>query len=232
MFEMITGKHPFLKRTMEETVRNILYDSPRLSGFQTRNSPPSLENTCLRCLAKNPATRPSAKEIADQIGGQDHRADEVQAFDLPGTVNRANSLTALGDFKQAQALFEACIAYNPWYLPARVGLAEVLFAKSQIDNAIEVSRDAIRIAAWCPEQSQSYLTLLVNQSFYYLARDPEQSLCYSREVVRLNPSDWGALCNLAEACRLLAKAYPQQRARKTARRFRSGPERSSTQPRR
>jgi len=219
MFEMITGKHPFLKPTLEETVRSILYESASVSWLQTRKVPKALKRMCLSCLAKNPAYRPSAADVANQISGKEHPSAEIQPFDLPGTVNRANSLATLKNLEQAQTLLEQCIAYNPWSLPARIGLANVFFQKKQIDKAIEVSEENIEIAAWCPEQSESYVTLLVNQALYYLTRDPEKSLKYSREATKLAPNDWQALGNVAEACRMLAKAYPQQHREKLAEGF-------------
>jgi tetratricopeptide (TPR) repeat protein len=219
MFEMITGRHPFLKPTMEGTVRSILYDSPSFSWFQTRKFPTALKETCLRCLAKNPAHRPSAEDLVNQISGIEQPRAEIPPFDLPGTVNRATTLCELKYFKEARRLLEQCIAYNPWYLPARIGLAHLFFATNEIEKAIELSHQAIDIAAWCPEQSDSYVTLLVNQSLYYLTRDPEQSLKCSREAVRLAPMDWQAWGNIAEACRMLAKAYPERHSEKLAEGF-------------
>jgi serine/threonine protein kinase len=219
MFEMITGKHPFLKPTLEETVTSILYESPSFSWFETRRLPAVLKRTCLSCLAKNPAHRPSAKDVASQISGKEQTSRQIEPFDLFGTVNRANSLAALKYLNQARALLEQCIAYNPWYLPARIGLAGIFFSENKIEEAIEVSDQAIEIAVWCPEQSESYMTLLVNQSCYYLTRDPEKSLKYSREVTKLAPDDWQALGNVAEACRMLAKAYPQRHSQKLAEGF-------------
>jgi len=214
MFEMITGRHPFLKPTMEATVRSILYESPTFSWLGTVKFPAALKKTCLRCLEKNPAHRLSAADVVSQISGKEQPRAEMQPFDLPGTVNRATTLCELKDFEQAQRLLEQCIAYNPWYLPARIGLANVFFATNQIDKAIELSHQAIEIAAWCPEQSESYVTLLVNQALYYLTIDPEESLKYSREAVRVAPTDWQAWGNIAEACRMLAKAYSERHKEK------------------
>ena len=111
---------------------------------------------------------------------------------------------------KAQSLFQLCIDQEPWNLGARIGLAGCLLGQRKIDQAIGVAEDALAIAPWCPEQAESLGTLLVNLAYYYLARDPEKSLKYSRAALEENINDWQALANYAESCRMLAKAYPQR----------------------
>jgi tetratricopeptide (TPR) repeat protein len=164
----------------------------------------------LRCLAKNPAHRPTAAEILSELGHARIAKDEPHPFDVPGNVNRANTLSELGELEKAQRLFQLCIDQQPWHLGARIGLAECLVRQQKIDQAIGVAEDALAIAPWCPEQAKSLGTLLVDLAYYYLARDPEKSLKYSRAALDQNMNDWQALANYAEACRMLAKAYPQR----------------------
>ena len=209
VFEILTRTHPFLRATYSETVRSILYDSPKMTRRSAAN-PPQVERVCFRCLAKNPAHRPAAAQVLCELGETRSTRDETRAFDLPGSVNRANTLAELGELDKAQSLFQLCIDQEPWNLGARIGLAGCLLGQRKIDQAIGVAEDALAIAPWCPEQAESLGTLLVNLAYYYLARDPEKSLKYSRAALEENINDWQALANYAESCRMLAKAYPQR----------------------
>src|SRR5436309_8027961 len=96
VFEILTRTHPFLRATYSETVRSILYDSPKMTRRSAAN-PPQVERVCFRCLAKNPAHRPAAAQVLCELGETRSTRDETRAFDLPGSVNRANTLAELGE---------------------------------------------------------------------------------------------------------------------------------------
>jgi serine/threonine protein kinase/cytochrome c-type biogenesis protein CcmH/NrfG len=65
LYEMISGTHPFLRKTFMETVAAILKDEPPKSSMRQYDTPPPLERILFRCLNKNPEDRyHSAKDLA------------------------------------------------------------------------------------------------------------------------------------------------------------------------
>lgn len=65
LYEMISGTHPFLRKTFMETVAAILKDEPPKPSMRQSDIPPPLEKMLFRCLNKNPEDRyHSAKDLA------------------------------------------------------------------------------------------------------------------------------------------------------------------------
>jgi serine/threonine protein kinase/TPR repeat protein len=65
LYEMISGTHPFLRKTFMETVAAILKDEPAKPSASGSDTPPPLERMLFRCLNKNPEERyHSAKDLA------------------------------------------------------------------------------------------------------------------------------------------------------------------------
>ncbi|MCI0612884.1 serine/threonine protein kinase, partial [bacterium] len=65
LYEMISGTHPFLRKTFMETVAAILKDEPPKPSMNKPDTPPPLERMLFRCLNKNPEDRyHSAKDLA------------------------------------------------------------------------------------------------------------------------------------------------------------------------
>ena len=56
-YEMITGKHPFLRTTKADTISAILHEDPAPMGGLRPNVSPSLNDLVLRCLEKRPRDR-------------------------------------------------------------------------------------------------------------------------------------------------------------------------------
>jgi tRNA A-37 threonylcarbamoyl transferase component Bud32 len=64
LFELLTGQLPHRGETFVELSASILNDpAPELTGFD-----PALAALVQRCLAKEPASRPDAEELADGLG--------------------------------------------------------------------------------------------------------------------------------------------------------------------
>jgi serine/threonine protein kinase len=154
-FEMLTGTHPFLRASYGETVRSILYDSPKITRIST-SSPPQIERVCLRCLAKNPAHRPTAAEVFSELRDTRSTRDETRPFDLVANVNRATTLSELGEVEKAQSLLQLCIDQEPWNLVARINLAGCLLRQQKIDQAIGVAKDALAIALGAGSGQQAW----------------------------------------------------------------------------
>lgn len=209
LYEMLYSKHPFLKSTMEATVRSILRDEPRFSFFDRTGV---IEKLCRQCLAKNPDDRPHAKDIVHSLQtGFGIEAAIAPSFDLPGTINRAGAYINASEPKKAEELLLLCLRHRPWSLHARVNLAEMYLLSNQSEKAVTVAREALDLAPWCPEERYELPTLLSNLAYLYLNREPHQALIYAREALSLSPDDWQACANAAEACRLLAEGQTAKR---------------------
>ena len=69
LFELLTGRPPFLEERPLDTIMKVLSGEPPLPRSLNRNVPHGLELVCLKCLAKNPDDRyESAADLADELG--------------------------------------------------------------------------------------------------------------------------------------------------------------------
>ncbi|HEY7160631.1 MAG TPA: protein kinase, partial [Acidobacteriota bacterium] len=82
LYEMISGTHPFLRKTFMETVAAILKDEPPKPSMREADTPPPLERMLFRCLNKNPDDRyHSAKDLAYDLASL--RNDFVSPSPIP-----------------------------------------------------------------------------------------------------------------------------------------------------
>lgn len=210
LFELLTGRNPFLTRSYEQTRQNILTLVPQFTFTERLNIPNELQGICLRCLEKNPSHRPSALEIyeaLDATTSEGFSTITIEHTDISNLVNKATVLLKLGRFDEAQRSLEKCVMENPWYLSASLNLSELHFHQGNIDEAVKLAEHTLDIAAWYSVDAKSLGTLLSNLASYYLSVNPEQSMKYARRASKLDQYDWQALGNLAEACRVLGEAY-------------------------
>lgn len=83
LYEMISGTHPFLRKTFMETVAAILKDEPAKPSATVSDTPPPLERMLFRCLNKNPEGRyHSAKDLAYDLASL--RNDFISPSPIPG----------------------------------------------------------------------------------------------------------------------------------------------------
>jgi hypothetical protein len=69
LYELLTGRPPFLGDSSAEVLRQVLRDPPARSRAVNRKVDGALEAVCLKCLFKDPARRyPSAQALADDLG--------------------------------------------------------------------------------------------------------------------------------------------------------------------
>jgi serine/threonine protein kinase/Tfp pilus assembly protein PilF len=82
LYEMISGKHPFLRNNFMETVAAILKDQPPKPSMAEAETPPPLERMLFRCLNKDPEDRyHSAKDLAYDLASL--RNDFVSPSPIP-----------------------------------------------------------------------------------------------------------------------------------------------------
>lgn len=211
LFELLTGRHPFLADTLEQTIQNIIAKQPRFSIRERSAIPRLLRQVCTKCLEKNPDRRPPADEILKTAGheaagsAETENESERRSIDIASTHDKATVLMQLGRTAEAQQLLERCLTENPWYLPSIVTLAELHFHEGRIDVATKFAENALTASDWSLD-AKGLGSLLSNLASYYLSMNPERSMEYARKANNLDPHDWQALGNLAEACRVLGEA--------------------------
>ena len=105
LYECLTGRHPFLRDTVQETAREVGRGAPTPVDV-LRPVPPELSDLTHRCLAVDPAERPaSMAELADALA----------RLPLPGREDGTRVLV-----KELRALFpEHNDASRPWVLRGR-----------------------------------------------------------------------------------------------------------------
>ncbi len=71
LYQLLTGRPPFLGDTAQETIRQVLHEDPAPPRRLQPRLPRDLENICLKCLQKDPRRR---------YAGADALADDLQCF--------------------------------------------------------------------------------------------------------------------------------------------------------
>jgi len=94
LYEMISGTHPFLRKTFMETVAAILKDEPAKPSASESDTPPLLEKMLFRCLNKNPEERyHSAKDLAYDLASLRNDFDSPSPIAVqPVTSAKARSI--------------------------------------------------------------------------------------------------------------------------------------------
>lgn len=203
LFELLTGNHPFLSDTLEQTVRNVLYKQITFSVIESFKYPKLLRRICLASLNKNPINRPTSKEIIELLASGKVNINEQDDFDYGANINRANSLAAAGRIKESEELLKKCISKNPYHYLALLNLADIYFRQSKFQDAVDASEKLLEMVEWNEETSDSLGTLYVNLSNYYMVFDPMKSMTLAKKAIAIDPKDWQAMGNLAESCRAI-----------------------------
>ncbi|MBZ0237786.1 MAG: serine/threonine protein kinase, partial [Deltaproteobacteria bacterium] len=100
LYEMLTGRPPFVGTTMAQLVTSHLFEAPVPPGQRVAGIPPELERTVLRALAKSPDQRhPDMAQLARELDAVIARSPvalppeaPASATALDGGVNRPPTL--------------------------------------------------------------------------------------------------------------------------------------------
>ena len=68
MFKVLTGRPPFAGETVQQVLEAIAATSPPFLRELSLGLPEDLQAVCLACLARDPVDRPSASEVALELG--------------------------------------------------------------------------------------------------------------------------------------------------------------------
>lgn len=208
LYELLTGSHPFLAETREETEARIVYHNPRLAKRSIEGWR-ELSDLCLACLSKDPASRPFADDVICLLR-------ENAQLDPPSTsradiVARASILLGTGRWEEAQKDLEDFLKKDPDSADALSLLATIQFNRGDASAAVATGERAVLAlehdhapADRVPGADAARLgTICTNLSLAYLFVDPAKALTTARRAVQANADDWQALGNLGEACRIL-----------------------------
>lgn len=210
LFELLTGRHPFISTSYEQTVINILTIKPTFNTREKILIPSLLRNICLACLEKSPALRPKAIDIF-KVSLKENSfkslSPSTPKVDSTQLINKASTLAAIGRFNDAQSILEECLESEPYNLSAAINLAEVYYLSGNIKKSVKFAEHAFNIAKWSPGTQESLVTLFTNISNYYLSINPQKSIDYAHNATQLDSNDWQALGNIAEGCRVLGESH-------------------------
>jgi WD40 repeat protein len=149
LYELLTGRPPFVGETPLETVLQVLHDDPVQPKRLQPSVPRDLETICLKCLDKSPAKR---------YPGADALADDLRRF-LTGEPIKARPLSAWGRSVKWAQRHPALAVLAAVTLTATIALVTVLsVAYAQVKEAVtqkekeaeaasQARKDAERLAA-------------------------------------------------------------------------------------
>ena len=144
LYELFTGKRPFDAATVADWRRVHSQSQPPSPHLITADMDPTVERVILRCLAKEPSSRPaSASQVALALPGGDPLAAAIAAGETPspGMVAAAGGEGALAPARAWLWLGLVCLTVaGIWFMaPASTDLG-----LAPMENSSEVLRDRTR----------------------------------------------------------------------------------------
>ena len=134
LYELLTGRPPFLGETPLDTVLQVLHDDPVPPKRLQPTIPADLETICVKCLHKNPAKR---------YAGADHLADDLRRF-LTGEPIKARPLSSWGRVAKWAKRHPSLAVLGTVSILATVALVGVLsVAYSRVRDAVEQKQNAL-----------------------------------------------------------------------------------------
>lgn len=206
MYELLTGRYPFQKDSLRMLANSILTSKPDFTVGERLRISKGLKSICRACLSKSPSDRPAAAEILAALGSKNiiHHKRSIPSDEHDITI--AQIQADAGNFLTAQQLLIKVLVNNPFHFFALSLYAQLAFKAGEYELASDYADKALTAAVWSEHPSSNLEQTLHSLSYYYLTIDPKKSIHYANEAIRLDPNDWQALGNLAEACRVFGSA--------------------------
>ena len=107
LYEMVTGKHPFLGPTQMATVQALMWETPEPPGLLNPELPRTLDQLIMEMLQKDPRLRPGAGEVLLRLGLV-HDSAVASALSSVTVLPRASrpSGAVVGRDLELEALFQ------------------------------------------------------------------------------------------------------------------------------
>jgi WD40 repeat protein/serine/threonine protein kinase len=134
LYELLTGRPPFLGETPLDTVLQVLHDDPVPPKRLQPTVPTDLETICLKCLHKSAAKRYASAEFL---------ADDLRRF-LNGEPIKARPLSSWGRVAKWARRHPSLAVLGAVSIAATVALVGVLsVAYSRVRDAVEQKQNAL-----------------------------------------------------------------------------------------
>lgn len=195
VYEMLTGRHALADanaRERSEWQRAHMTHEVTFSAQESEHIHPALRALVLNCAAKAREQRPATWEgiintLSDayaQIAGQppplDPTAPELQTRDL---MDKGYSLTELGRFEDALAVYDEVLASQPGFAPAWTRRGRALRMMGRFDDAIAAYDQALALS---PRSAKAWRGR--GMVLEMRGQKAEALLCYQRAAER-DPGD-------------------------------------------
>jgi tetratricopeptide (TPR) repeat protein len=156
LFEMLTGRPPFVHLDWEVLVEAHTTDTPQFPPLAEKTIPQAVRDFTLRCLAKTPDARPAdwnavIRDLSDlyqaQTGDSPGNIFEGESLELQDLLGKAYGLAELGHVAEALTEYDRALQSYPdsAHLWARKGRAHRV--AGEIDAALTALETALRLNA-------------------------------------------------------------------------------------
>ncbi|MBA4062639.1 MAG: hypothetical protein C0501_02815 [Isosphaera sp.] len=148
LYEMLTGRPPFLAATLTDTFRQVLHRDPVAPRVLQPDIPPDLEAVCLRCLEKDPRDRyPTAEALADDLarflrGGRPAVARPASPLARAARWARRNPAAAVLLVALAGAVLLGLVGLTHLWLDAAADRREAVRERDAAEADARARRDA------------------------------------------------------------------------------------------
>ncbi|MBW0174468.1 MAG: protein kinase [Vulcanococcus sp.] len=206
VYELLTGRHPFIAKTLDDLARNIIFSTPDFTLSERIKLPKNLKSICRACLSKAPDKRPSAADLVNALGFSASKNLLMPEKIAQQELTLAQIQADKGNFNAAEESLKRILSANPYNFFALSLYAQVAFNTGNKLLATSLADEALSAAVWSDQPVGNLQQSLLSLSYYYLSINPAKSMQYAKQVLKSNPGDWQALGNYAEACRILGDA--------------------------
>jgi serine/threonine-protein kinase len=144
LYELLTGKPPFVGETMADALSAVIRDTPAPPSSLQPQVPEELDRIVLRCLEKSPDARyANAEPLYEALGG--HVANARAAGPSAGTVHPAGVGAAPGSLLTPPASTAAAVRPAAWRWPL-LGLASLVVVALMVFAVVQAKRSGVRTA--------------------------------------------------------------------------------------
>lgn len=162
LYEMITGKLPFLSHDKYDYIRFHVTETPKNPSQIKEDIPDELDMLVMKCLAKpvedryrnftelKEAILKNYPDLVKDVGEVKRPEEKVKAYEAQYLTNKGTSLITLGRYDEALAYFDSALKVEPGYIDAYyrkalalIGLGKYKEACVNFENYLNINpRDA------------------------------------------------------------------------------------------